>query len=213
MTVALIGFGALFLAADENLLGSMLAGMPVGRQAAVTIFTVVSARTAGLTIVPLARLTESSQLLLMISMFIGGGPASMAGGVSTSTVAVIAVAVAASIQGETEANAFKRTIPTETVYKAISVMTISTLLVALSTLVLVDMGTGRVFPVAFETVSAFSNTGYSLGTTADLSGLGRVLIGLVMFWGRLGPLTIVVALAQRSQPTMVGYPEEPVILG
>ena len=72
---------------------------------------------------------------------------------------------------------------------------------------------GNLFDVAFEVVSAFANAGYSLNFTGNLDSVGRYVIAFAMFWGRLGPLTIVVALAQRQQPTLIHYPEEPVILG
>lgn len=92
-------------------------------------------------------------------------------------------------------------------------MTVSSLVVILVTLVLVFNKEGSVFEASFEAVSAFSNTGYSLGLTSSLGELDRYLIAFTMFWGRLGPLTIVVALAQREHPSLLHYPEEPVILG
>jgi trk system potassium uptake protein TrkH len=70
-----------------------------------------------------------------------------------------------------------------------------------------------IFTLGFEVISAFSNTGYSLGATSALDNFGRFIIGFTMFWGRLGPLTIVVALAQRDRPALVHYPEEAIILG
>ncbi|HRJ44232.1 MAG TPA: potassium transporter TrkG, partial [Caldilineaceae bacterium] len=92
-------------------------------------------------------------------------------------------------------------------------MTVSTLLVTGVTLILSLAGEGAIFVEGFEVVSAFSNTGYSLNFTSSLDNWGRFLIAFTMFWGRLGPLTIVVALAQSEQPSLIRFPEEPVILG
>jgi trk system potassium uptake protein TrkH len=104
-------------------------------------------------------------------------------------------------------------LPAETIAKAVAIMTVSTLLVAGVTLTLALTRQGDIFREGFEVVSAFSNTGYSLAFTSELDTFGRLLIAFTMFWGRLGPLTIVVALAESEQPSLVHYPEEPVILG
>jgi len=92
-------------------------------------------------------------------------------------------------------------------------MTVSSLLVFIVSLILLAEMPKTFFPVVFEVVSAFSNTGYSMGTTADLSSFGRLVIGLTMFWGRLGPLTLVVLLAQRERPTYARYPSEQIVMG
>ena len=206
-----IGFG--IIAGDERL-GDAVGGLATrGEQLAVALFTTISARTAGLTILPLTELSDSSQLILLFWMFIGGAPASMAGGVSSSTIAVIMVSVLATARGSAHAVAFQRTLPQETIAKAVAIMTVSTLLVVAVTLILAFDTNAPLFPLAFEVVSAFANTGYSLDFTDELSEFGRYLIAFTMFWGRLGPLTIVVALAQREQVTLVRYPAEPVILG
>jgi trk system potassium uptake protein TrkH len=81
------------------------------------------------------------------------------------------------------------------------------------TLSLALLSEGELFTLAFEVVSAYSNTGYSLGITGDLGPLSLVLVALTMFWGRLGPLTLVVALAQRRRKTLIRYPEEKIIIG
>lgn len=212
LTAALTVLGFAFLMFDPFFRHGM-PGVPWHERAAAGLFSVVSARTAGLTILPIEKLTEASQLVLMLWMFIGGSPASMAGGVSSSTVGVLTLAVLATARGHAAAVAFGRTLPDETIAKAVAIMTVSTLLVVAVTLALSLRGHGPIFAAAFEAVSAFANAGYSIGATADLDASARYLVMFTMFWGRLGPLTIVVALAQRLQPTLVRFPEEPVILG
>nr|WP_290665470.1 potassium transporter TrkG [Ardenticatena sp.] len=198
---------------DDLFGGQAFADMTTWERFWTALFTVVSARTAGLTIVPMDELSEASALVVMVSMFIGGAPASMAGGVTLSTIAVIWVAVRSTVRGLPQAVVFGRVLPLETIAKAMAIMTVGTLLCFAITLALLTDRTGAMFPVAFEVVSAFSNTGYSLGTTADLDTFGRLLIIFTMFWGRLGPLTLVVMLAQRERPTLVHYPTEQIVIG
>ncbi|MDQ4147026.1 MAG: hypothetical protein M3120_04980, partial [Pseudomonadota bacterium] len=177
------------------------------------LFSTVSARTAGLTIITIDRLSEASLLMLLVLMFIGGAPASMAGGVTLSTVVVIGVAVTSTVRGKPQAVAFDRVLPFETITKAMAIMTIGTLLCVAVTLVLLVINPQTIFRTGFEVVSAFSNTGYSLGMTPELTPAGRVLIAFTMFWGRLGPLTLVIMLAQRERPVFARYPSERIIIG
>jgi trk system potassium uptake protein TrkH len=198
---------------DEAIVGAPLARLPQGEEFWLALFGVVSARTAGLTIFPLESLSEASQLILMVSMFVGGAPASMAGGVTLSTVGVVLATLAATVRGRPQVIVFERTLPLETIGKAVAIMTVSTLGCFVVTLLLLLSGAGALMPVAFEVISAFSNTGYSLGATGELHEFGRVLIALTMFWGRLGPLTLVVLLAQREHPTFARYPAEQIVIG
>lgn len=213
-TIFLTVWGTIMMMLEERFsIGHALSNLPVAERWLIAFFSVVSSRTAGLTLIPLPELGHASQLLLMVWMFIGGAPASMAGGVGLSTVAVVLVTLASNVRGYNDVRVFKRTLPTETVYKAAAVLTVSMALVLTVTFVLVLFNEGDIFPVAFEVISAFSNTGYSLGITADFSTAARLLIAFTMFWGRLGPLTLVVALAQRRSQTLLHYPEEKIIIG
>lgn len=213
LALILTGAGTAFVMTDAQFHQTLFPNAPVHERVAVGLFTVVSARTAGITLFPIEQLSEASQMVLLFWMFIGGAPASMAGGISTSAFAVLLFAVIATTRGSESAVAFHRTLPAETINKAVAISTVSVLLVVLITLVLVFNKEGPIFAAAFETISAFSNTGYSVGITSDLGVLDRYVIAFTMFWGRLGPLTIVVALAQREHPALLHYPEEPVILG
>lgn len=213
MTLVLTVLGMGLMLVDGKFNAPVFGHLSSLERGLVELFTVISARTAGLTIVPLEELSEPSQLMILLWMFIGGAPASMAGGVTTSTVAVLLVAVLAISRGQQAAVTFGRTLPIETIAKAVAVMTVGSLVVVIVTMVLVLRHEGALFAVVFEVVSAFSNTGYSLDFTSELDSFGRFLIAFTMFWGRLGPLTIVVALAQSEQPTLIKYPEEPVIMG
>jgi trk system potassium uptake protein TrkH len=213
-TLALVVIGMVLVMIDEALVnGQALSVVPAGKRWLLALFTVVSSRTAGITLVSLPDLGEASQLMLFVWMFIGGAPASMGGGVGISTVAVVLVTLASTVRGHNDVRIFERTLPVETIFKAVAVLTVSAMLVVSVTITLILLNQGSLFPIAFEVISAFSNTGYSLGVTSNFNGIARALVIFTMFWGRLGPLTLVVALAQRRRRSLLHYPEEKIIIG
>jgi trk system potassium uptake protein TrkH len=213
-TFLLMIVGTLLLILDETFVGGQaLAQLPTAKRWWVAFFTVVSSRTAGITLIPMDQLGQASQMIIFILMFIGGAPASMGGGVGITTVAVVLVTLISTVRGYNDNRVFERTLPVETIVKAVAVLTLSTGLVVVVTLLLVLLGEGDLFTLGFEVVSAFSNTGYSLGITPALGPASRLLLAFTMFWGRLGPLTLIVALAQRRRQTLIHYPEEKIIIG
>ncbi len=213
-TLLLSIVGTILLVFDEAYIdGQAIPAIFTGKNLVLAFFTVVSSRTAGLTLIPVDLLGEGSQLMLFVWMFIGGAPASMGGGVGLSTVAVVLITLQSTVLGYSDVRIFERTIPVETIVKAVAVLTVSTALVTGITLLVILLEPANLFSIAFEVVSAFSNTGYSLGITAGLGTLSRLLVAFTMFWGRLGPLTLVVALAQRHRQTLIHYPEERIIIG
>jgi trk system potassium uptake protein len=207
----LSGWG--LIASDNWFGGAALEGLATSERLWVSLFSSVSARTAGLTIIPTDQLSQANGLVIMLLMFMGGAPASMAGGITISTVAVIAASVLSTVRGLPQAVVFGRQFPLETIAKASAIITVSTMLCFAATLALLVLRPGPLLPVAFEVVSAFSNTGYTVGTTTQLSELGRLVIIFLMFWGRLGPLTLVILLAQREQPSLARYPAERIVIG
>lgn len=214
LTLALIVIGTLVVMLDETFVsGEALTQFPSAQRWLLAFFTVVSSRTAGITIVPMDQLGQASQLVILVWMFIGGAPASMGGGVGLTTVAVVLVTLWSIVRGYNDARILGRTLPTETILKSVAILTVSTALVVSVTMALVLLKQGDLFAVAFEVISAFSNTGYSLGITGNFNNWGRLLLIFTMFWGRLGPLTLVVALAQRRRQTLIHYPEEKIIIG
>ncbi len=179
----------------------------------VALFKGVSARTAGITLLPISDVSEASKLVLLLLMFVGGAPASMSGGVTLSTVGVLFATLHTMVRGQPQVIIFRRTLPLETISKAVAIMTIATLLCFSATLLLLLGGAGSLLTVGFEVISAFSNTGFSLGVTNTLNGWQQLVIILMMFWGRLGPLTLVVLFVQRERPTLIRYPAEQIVLG
>lgn len=205
--ITILGTGVFWI---EHLVGGGTLGL---QEALTSFFTVISSRTAGVSLVDVGTYGPASQLAILVMMFIGGAPASMGGGVGLTTIAVMLVAFWNTAKGNSDIRAFGRTIPTETIYKALAILGVSSMLVVGMTLsVLISEG-GDTFPLLFEVMSAFSNTGYSLGVTAQLSPISQLFLMFTMFWGRLGPLTLVVALAGRSRRTQLKFPEERIIIG
>lgn len=215
LTLLLIVLGTILLMIDETFAGGKaLLIFSTEQRWLMALFTVVSSRTAGLTFIRMADLGQASQFVLLMLMFIGAAPASMGGGVGLASIAVVWVTLASAVRGHSVARAFGRTLPMETIFKAVAILTVSTILVAATTLILMLLTRdAEIFVIAFEVVSAFSNTGYSLGITSNFGLLAKLLLVFTMFWGRLGPLTLVVALAQRSRRSLVQYPEERIIIG
>lgn len=215
LTIFLIVLGTILLMVDETLGGgTALLIFPTEQRWLMALFTVVSSRTAGLTFIRMGDLGQASQFVLLLSMFIGAAPASMGGGVGLSSIAVVLVTLASAVRGHSVARAFGRTLPMETIFKAVAILTLSIILIATITLVLMLLTRDAdIFVIAFEVVSAFSNTGYSLGITNNFDLAAKLLLAFTMFWGRLGPLTLVVALTQRSRRTFIQYPEEKIIIG
>jgi len=108
----------------------------------------------------------------------------MGGGMGLTTVAVVLVTLFSNVRGYSDVRVFHRLLATETTLKAAAILTVSTALVVSVTLALLLLGEGELFPIAFEVISAFSNTGYSFGMTGDFNHWSRVLLVLTMFWGR-----------------------------
>ena len=179
-----------------------------------SLFQAVTPRTAGFNTIDLAGMQNSSKLLTMVLMFIGGSPASTAGGIKISTLAVLILAVRTLITGKDDVYAFKRKISYSSVNKALAVLFIGLTVIISGTMILSLTEAHQDFLyILFEIVSAFGTVGLSLGITPELSVLGRLLITLIMFIGRVGALTILLALATKEKKVLYKFPEDKVIVG
>lgn len=176
-------------------------------------FLSVTARTAGFNTVPIGALAPATLWLLMLLMFIGGNPGSTAGGIKTTTAATVVAALSATLRGRPRVEAFRRTIPDEQVAKALALVGVSFALVATGVLALLATQTADARALTFEAVSAFGTVGLSTGATPRLNGAGKVVLMILMFVGRTGPLTLGFALAARGGSTGVTYPNEKVMIG
>jgi len=190
----LFGFAA-FAAIEWN---HALAGMSVGDRLHNAWFQSVTLRTAGFNSIEFADLQAAALPVSLALMFIGGAPGGTAGGIKVTTMWVLGATVAGALRGESEASSFGRRIPHPVVYRAIAIVTIgSLLLAALMTTVLLTQDMKPSVAV-FEVFSAVGTVGLSLGGTGELDGLGKVLIMIAMFLGRVGPLTAFLLLVERQ---------------
>ena len=186
---------------------------PSARPLAAT-FQALTPRTAGFTTLDLEAYRTSSTFVTMGLMLVGGNPGSTAGGVKTTTLAVLLLAVLAAARGRARVTAFGRTIGTETITKAAVLATLAVVTVGLVATVLVHTERALApLSVVFEAVSAFATVGLSLGITHELSDVGRGALVFLMFVGRVGLLTVALALAAAERAPSARYPIEDVVVG
>jgi trk system potassium uptake protein len=176
-------------------------------------FLAVTPRTAGFNTIDTASLTDLSLFITIILMFIGASPAGTGGGVKTSTLALLVLSVRAILRKRDEVEVFYRTIPRETVHKALVIITFSFSLINLFTISLLSTDGAPFLPTMFEVVSAFGTVGLSMGLTPSLTEAGKLLIVVVMFIGRIGPLTMALALGEQRDRARFAYPTERVMVG
>ena len=213
--VILIAIGAIGLLVAESQSGGALIGVPWYKRIEYTVFQSIAARTAGFSVMAnMQNLTAASQVLMIGLMFIGTAPASMGGGITTGTLIVLTLAMVSYARGLTTAQIQKRAVPADTVRRASAVLLVALLVVSGATwLILLQQPAATLDEVVFQVVSAFSTTGLTLNYTTQMTGFGLVIIMLCMLWGRVGALTVVVALGQQRPPQRVEYPEERLLIG
>ncbi|EIM08035.1 hypothetical protein A1A1_03047 [Planococcus antarcticus DSM 14505] len=175
-------------------------------------FSAVTPRTAGFNMLDYGELEDPTLLFTMLLMFIGGGSASTASGIKLTTFIVVILATVSFLRSRREPEIFGRSIRLETVIRSLAITTISVLLVVFLLFLLTVTEKTPFLPLAFEVVSAFGTVGLSMGITADLSDLGEVLLSLVMFTGRIGPLTLFFIL-MKPRKENYRYPYDPVFTG
>ena len=184
-----------------------------GTNALDAFFLSVSARTAGFSTMPLENLSNSSSLVMIFLMFIGANPGSTGGGVKTTTIFVIFIAMATVVSGK-KPTVFKRRIPQDSITKALTVFVMGIVVILLATfgVMLIEGNRFSTLDILFEVVSAAATVGLSRSLTPMLHIASKILIMIVMFIGRLGPLTIV-TLFTRVRQERLEYIEENVLIG
>ena len=180
----------------------------------VSLFQIVSARTAGFNTIDLSLLNVPSLFLLILLMVIGASPGSTGGGIKTSTFTLILLYIRTILKGKKKTEIFHRTVPHSIIEKAfvITVLYIFTLIVSILIITWVEPNEGFL-KLFFEVTSAIGTVGYSLGATQDLHFWGKLIIIVNMIIGRIGPLTIVFAMRKTQEKDLYSYPEEKVLVG
>lgn len=213
LVLILIGWAGFLL--SEYRLGGVLTGVDFIPRVVQAWFQSASARTAGFQgFTFFTDISQGSVLLLIFLMFIGTGPASAGGGITTGTFSVICIAFLSYARGLDKIRAGHRTIPFKQLGRAGVIFSVGITLVIVSTWLILLTNSFTMEDVLFEVVSAFSTTGLSLGITSSLNQFGQAILIIVMFFGRLGAFTIMMALLDKEpRQNLVDYPEESVLLG
>ncbi|MCF7920907.1 MAG: TrkH family potassium uptake protein [Candidatus Cloacimonetes bacterium] len=178
-----------------------------------SFFQSVTTRTAGFNTIDNSTLSDSSVLTSLFLMFVGASPGSTGGGVKTTAFFILLATVIAMFKGRRNVTAFSRRISQDLVKRAISLVTVSASLLVIMIFFLLSFEHSSFEKVIFEAFSAFATVGLSMGITADLTHSGRIIIILLMYLGRVGPLTLGFAISQRMKKTQFEYIEEKINIG
>ena len=212
MTLLLLFFGALLFFVLEFRNAATIGEAGLYEKILASWFQSVTTRTAGFESIPQGALTESSRFLTILLMFVGGSPGSTAGGIKTTTLAVALLSMLAYVR-KSDVHAFGRRIGYEVINKAMATVLIGFVLVLFSALVLsIENPQIQFLNILYEAVSAFGTAGLSTGITGALTGLSKVLLIILMFAGRVGALTVVLAIAGKERKRRIHYPEGRVML-
>lgn len=216
ITCALLAGGTLgFYLLEGNNPGTFL-GMNWYQKFLAAFFQSVSPRTAGFNTIALNELTPSSKLLTVILMFIGGSPGSTAGGIKTVTFGVAVFTAFAVAKGSDRVSIFGRRISNSVIYRSFTIIMIAMLVVMLGIIALSLTEYASLSDIVFEVFSAFGTVGSTLGLTPHLTNAGKVIIIIIMFFGRVGVLTIALGLLKRMNNGVedkIRYPEEKIMVG
>jgi trk system potassium uptake protein len=209
----LVSFGTIYLFFGEFL--HAFQDMNMWERFQVSFFQAITPRTAGFNTINLNSLHPHSLYMIVLLMFIGASPGSTGGGVKITTFAILLQSVTATLKGKFDVEFFERRVPAATVVKSIAIFIISLIVVSAGVLVLMRLEPDKSFlSLFFEVTSAFGTVGLSLGITPFLTIAGKIAIIVLMFIGRVGPLTLVLAIGSRAaKPSKVEYPEGKILIG
>lgn len=205
--------GTIFFFFGEFL--NALDGYELWDKVMISLFQSVTLRTAGFNSIPLTSLHSYSLYLMILFMFIGGSPGSMAGGIKTTSLAILVQSIKATLKGRDNVVIFDRKIPSSLVVKTTALTFISIIIVSFFVLLLMKFESNQSFlSIVFEVVSASGTVGLSLGMTTELSQLGKLAVTVAMFIGRIGPLTMVLAIGQQNRSEgKFDYPDGKIMIG
>lgn len=210
LLINLFGTIAIYLMEHSN--QATLGALSTFDQWMAAYFHTIVSRTAGFATVPVEEFQPSTLMLIMVLMFIGAGSGSVGGGIKLTTAIVIVAAVVAFLRGKDEVVLFRRTISNRNILKALATTVLSGFAIAVMVIILSVTETGiPLMAIAFDTVAVFTTAGFSIGMIMNLSSLGKVLLCLLMFFGKIGPLTFVFMFSKKN-PAKIRYPQEDILI-
>ncbi len=215
-TGILLAFGFVTTVLLEWANPDTLGNLSFGGKILASLFNSVTPRTAGFNTLPMDLLRPATLVIVISLMFIGGSPASTAGGIKTTTIALVFLHIYCITQGKKDTEVFRRRIQREALDRALAILGIGiSIIVLILVLLSITEPNAQFMEIMFEAFSAFGTVGLSIGLTGKLSLFGKIIIAFAMFFGRLGGLTIVFALANRQHDyyKQLRYPEGKVTVG
>lgn len=216
LTAVFTVLGTLYVAVSEWNNPLTIGNYSVGEKLLCSAFQSVTWRTAGFATVDQASLHGATKIFGGIMMFIGGASGSTAGGVKVATIGILALTVARVSIGRTEINLFKRRVPTGVILRAMTIVTIQLLLIFTATLLCNVVSDAPLIDLFYEVVSAGGTVGLTASLTPTLHPFALIVLMCMMFFGRLGILTITFAIAQRlneRSPSIITYPDANILIG
>jgi trk system potassium uptake protein len=213
VTIPLLILGTLVVLLFEFNNPHTLADMPFQNKILNAFFQSITARTAGFNTLDTGALTLFSLFFVMILMFIGGASGSTAGGIKVNTLGIILSTIWSTLRGKETPGAFGREFPIQQIFRGMALLVISLGLIVGVFLLLSYTEHFASIRILFETISAFGTVGLSTGITPELSTAGRFILVVMMFIGRLGPLTLIMALARAQRTRGYRFPQESVRIG
>jgi len=215
MTAILIVLGSILFFVFESQNPATMAKLNLAGKINASVFQSVTPRTAGFNTIDLNGMKDISKLLSIILMFIGAAPGSTGGGIKVTTFGILLFAILSQLKGSDEIVIFKRRVSFSTVSKALAIMGLSLMLVLVVSAIIQTIEDQPMINVLFETTSAFGTVGLTTGLTTGLHNISKLLLILLMYLGRVGPVSFALALATNSHKnnTDIIYPEDKVIVG
>lgn len=190
-----------------------LRGLAAENKIVASLFHAVSLRSAGFNIVPLGGIAGATVIFSIAFMFIGASPGSCGGGIKTTTAAVSVMALRTMLRGREDVELFGRKIESSVVSRSLSIVLVAAMIVAIFLTLLLATQEIRFENLFFETVSAFGTVGLSMDTTGLLNNTGKILIVFVMYIGRIGPLTLALAIGERKVSQKYQLPKGSIAVG
>ncbi len=213
-SAALLSLGTIAIAITEWTNDNSMGDLKPTDKVLASFFQSATARTAGFNTVPIGELRQSSWMLLILLMVIGAGSASTGGGIKVSTFAVVLRSTLSEFRRDPTTSIFHRRISLDTQRKALALVVAALGTVGTATFLLTATHSDiALSELLFESASAFGTVGISTGVTDELNGVGRLLIIVLMFIGRVGPITFGTAVLLRAEPRRYGYAEEDLVVG
>ncbi len=213
MTACLILGGGLLIFILEYNNPETIGHLGIIDKIVASLFESVTTRTAGFLTFSQTGLRPTTVLICLVLMFIGGSSIGTAGGVKTSTVALLILSAISTIKGERHVVVFRRNIPHTTIKKAFAVIMVSGLALFTGIILLYQAEGGSMLDIAFEATSAIATVGLSRDLTPTLHLAGKLIIVTLMYLGRIGPLSMAIVFGNRKQKGLVSYPEEDITVG